>query len=79
MPAENADKRKRGKPREDSDVTRETWSITTHPRTRAVLVRIAESRGIAPGKYLDGIFNLDLDRNLASLATANQIATDPRD
>lgn len=55
-------RRGRGKPRDDPSVTRESYSITTHPRTRDVMSRFARARGITLGKYLDGIFNVELDR-----------------
>jgi hypothetical protein len=61
MDEPSSKRRGRGKPREDPDVTRESFSITTHPRTREVMRRIAAARGVTLGKYLDGIFNVDLD------------------
>jgi hypothetical protein len=51
-------KRSRGKPRFEADVTRISFSVTTHPKTRDAMRQAALEKGMSVGKYLDRIFDL---------------------
>ena len=51
-------KRSRGKPRFDAEVKRISFSVTTHPKTRAAMQQAASEKSLSVGEYLDRIFEL---------------------